>query len=110
MNFRDMVDALVRRVDDNGEFGTSDELIIRIPEGTKLSERLVESQWKKYNNQYDTRLDRRPPNQGGGQLHIRNRDGREWAYRYTGARSEPNKYTLNATGTVQDIVRSIFDL
>ena len=49
-------------------------------------------QWKDWKNGYEYRLDRRPANIGGDQLHIRGRTG-DWAFRSDGSPSEPNKYT-----------------
>lgn len=71
---------------------------------------LLEGQWKKYDNKHDVRLDKRPPNMGGDQLHIRRNDGEQWAYRHTGSKSEPNKYTSPATKTVRDIVAKKFGI
>jgi hypothetical protein len=110
MRFRDLVDELVQRVYGDGELDSSAELTIRVPRAIKLTEQIVESRWQKHDNQYRVRLDKRPANQGGDQIHIQKRDGSEWAYRHTGERSEPRKYTLQATQTVRDIVRSVFNL
>ena len=72
---------------------------------------LVESGiWKKYDNKHDIRFDHRPQSQGGPQLHLRNRQGTEWAYRDNGSRSEKNKYTTPSTRKVSDIVRNYFNL
>jgi hypothetical protein len=67
--------------------------------------------WKKRDNNYDTRYDNRPINQGGPQLHIRNKhSGNEWAYRSNGVRSERSRFTAPSTRDVRDIVRNYFDL
>ena len=72
---------------------------------------LIESGiWKKYDNKHDIRFDNRPQSQGGPQLHLRNRQGTEWAYRDNGSRSERNKYTTPSTRDVRHIVRNYFNL
>ena len=72
---------------------------------------LIESGiWKKYDNKHDIRFDNRPQSQGGPQLHLRNRQGTEWAYRDNGSRSERNKYSTPSTRDVRDIVRNYFSL
>jgi hypothetical protein len=72
---------------------------------------LIESGiWKKYDNKHDIRFDNRPQSQGGPQLHLKNRQGNEWAYRDNGSRSERNKYTTPSTRNVRDIVRNYFKL
>jgi len=69
-----------------------------------------EGKTKEWGKGYSYRLDRRPANQGGDQLHIQGRKGQEWAYRHTGQKSEPNKYTFRATNMVKDIVSDIFKI
>lgn len=71
---------------------------------------IEEGKTKEWKKGYSYRLDRRPENQGGDQLHIFGRQGDAWAYRYNGARSEPNKYTAPATNIVKDIVSDIFKI
>ena len=71
-------------------------------------ELLKEGSWRRWDNKHDVRLDRRPEKMGGDQLHIRNRNGSQWAYRHTGDRSEAGKYTLPANRDVCDIVRHYF--
>jgi hypothetical protein len=70
---------------------------------------LTESKHQKIGN-FTTRLDNRPANQGGPQLHITGPKGQEWAFRHTGARSEPHKYMLRTTNKVKDIVSGAFNL
>ena len=86
------------------EFGIgktkADDLLVLIESGI----------WKKYDNKHDIRFDNRPQSQGGPQLHLRNRQGTEWAYRDNGSRSEKNKYTTPSTTTVKDIVRDYFKI
>jgi len=93
------------------------ELSINLPASYDLNteyEYLKEGKWAKYDNKHDIRLDKRPINKGGDQLHIKNRNGEEWTFRRTtisaAARSEPHKYTLRATNDVKDIVRKVFEL
>lgn len=69
---------------------------------------LGESRFETFPGGFTTRLDRRPPNQGGDQLHITKRQGEKWAYRYDGSRSEPRKYTLPTTNAIRDIVSKKF--
>jgi hypothetical protein len=71
---------------------------------------IEEGKQKEWGNGYSYRLDKRPENQGGNQLHIFGRKGQAWAYRHTGAKSEPNKYTSAPTNTVKDIVTDIFGI
>ena len=52
---------------------------------------LIEANWKKYDNNYNIRIDTRPANMGGPQVHIKDRRGKEWAYRDNGARSERSR-------------------
>ena len=65
--------------------------------------------WKDHKKGYQYRYDARPENQGGGQLHIK-RKNETWAYRHTGAKSEPGKYRLDATKAVKELVADIFGL
>lgn len=53
---------------------------------------IEEGGWQPYNNKIDYRVDNRPQEQGGLQVHMRDRSGRESALRSDGSRSEPNKY------------------
>lgn len=69
---------------------------------------LVEGKHQQFGN-YRTRLDNRPVNQGGPQLHITGPNG-AWAFRATGARSEPHKYTDRTTNKVKDIVTQVFNI
>jgi hypothetical protein len=73
---------------------------------------LVESGiWKKHDNKHDIRFDNRPINQGGPQLHIKNRhSGVEWAYRNNGTRSEKSRFTAPSTKDVRNIVRNYFNI
>jgi len=96
-----------------------DEIVVSLVEnelnecGYKISraKELLESIWKKYDNSHDTRLDWRPDNMGGPQLHIKNnRSGIEWAFRGNGTRSEKNRLTTPSTRAVRDIVRTQFNL
>ena len=71
---------------------------------------LEEGKTKQWGKGYATRLDRRPENQGGDQLHITGPKGKKWAYRYNGSRSEPHKYSLSTTNLVRDIVSQTFGI
>lgn len=71
---------------------------------------IEEGKKKEWGNGYSYRLDRRPEGQGGDQLHIFGRKGQAWAYRHTGAKSEPNKYTSAPTNIVKDIVTGVFGI
>ncbi len=71
---------------------------------------LQEGQWDKADNKHLLRRDHRPIDQGGDQVHVRRCDGRQWAYKYDGSRSEPNKYTSPATNDVKDIVAKEFNI
>ena len=66
--------------------------------------------WKNYDNDNKIRFDNRPSSQGGPQLHIKNRQGIELAYRSNGARSERRRFTAPSTKAIRDIVRNYFDL
>jgi len=66
---------------------------------------LTEAIWKKFDNNYDIRLDMRPDYMGGPQLHIRNRRKTEWAYRDDGTRNERSRFTAPSTRAVKDIVQ-----
>ncbi len=71
---------------------------------------LEEGKTKDWGRGYRYRLDRRPENQGGDQLHIYGPKGKAWAYRHSGARSEPGKYTLPTTNLIKDIVSDVFGI
>ena len=71
---------------------------------------LEEGKTKDWGSGYRYRLDRRPENQGGDQLHIYGPKGKAWAYRHSGARSEPGKYSLPTTNTIKDIVSDVFGI
>jgi hypothetical protein len=71
---------------------------------------LEEGKTKEWSSGYTYRLDRRPQNQGGDQLHIHGPKGKAWAYRYNGAKSEPHKYSLQTTNIVKDIVADVFGI
>lgn len=71
---------------------------------------LEEGKTKDWSSGYRYRLDRRPENQGGDQLHIYGPKGKAWAYRHSGARSEPGKYTLPTTNVIKDIVSDVFGI
>lgn len=92
---------------------TGDELIAIVPSTVDLSagfEFLKEGKWEKRDNDHDIRVDNRPGAYRGRQLHIRHRNGTQWAYRDHGQRSEPSKYPSPATNKVRDIVRDVFEL
>ena len=80
---------------------TSKSLIVKISDTSLLllesMEVIKEGKIKQWQKGYSYRLDRRPESQGGNQLHIFDRKGDAWAYRYNGMKSEPNKYTSSAT-------------
>jgi hypothetical protein len=69
---------------------------------------LAEGRYRQF-GKYQTRVDNRPADQGGPQLHIRGPDG-SWAYRGPGARSEPHKYNLRTTNKIRDMVSTVFDI
>jgi hypothetical protein len=79
-------------------------------EHSEQLELIEEGKEKPWGDGYTYRLDKRPQNMGGNQIHIWDRDRKAWAYRADGERSEPNKYTSKATRTVLDIVSSIFNI
>ncbi len=97
----------------NGE-KSSKLLVVNISGNSKLLlEYMVvieEGKIKEWINGYSYRLDRRPDNHGGDQLHIFGRRGDAWAYRHNGTKSEPNKYTSPATNIVKNIVSDIFKI
>jgi hypothetical protein len=70
---------------------------------------LEESKFRRIQN-HTIRLDKRPANQGGPQMHIEGPSGQRWAFRHTGARSEPHKYTLRTTNRVREIVSDFFGI
>jgi hypothetical protein len=98
----------------------SDEVVVVIKKspptnGVKINLESVlngveEGNTKFWGNGYSTRLDRRPEDQGGDQLHIWGPKNQKWAYRHTGARSEPQKYTLPTTNIIRDIVSQTFGI
>ncbi|HOZ46582.1 MAG TPA: hypothetical protein PLO37_06505 [Candidatus Hydrogenedentes bacterium] len=99
--------------------GVSDELVLRpMNEPSQITHKLkvlhemclFEGRFQRHDNKHMIRLDRRADNMGGDQLHIRRCDGQQWAYRFNGSRSEPNKYTVPATNAVKDIVSSVFNV
>lgn len=66
---------------------------------------------KQWNSALSYRLDHRPANQGGDQLHVNGRRGEKWAYRQQGrSRSEPSKYRLRTTRPVRELVADVFDI
>lgn len=71
---------------------------------------LEEGKTKEWDSRHTYRLDRRPANMGGDQLHVNGRNGQAWAYRSTGSKSEPHKYTSPATNVVKDIVSQVFKI
>lgn len=71
---------------------------------------LEEGKTKAWKNGYSYRLDRRPDNMGGDQIHILSPRGQAWAYRHNGLKSEPNKYKSAATNIVKDIVVDVFGI
>lgn len=71
---------------------------------------IEEGKFFDYDSRHSCRLDKRPDNMGGSQLHIQRNDGAKWAYRDNGMRSERNKYTTPATNIVKDIVAKTFNL
>lgn len=68
-----------------------------------------EGKAKDWEKGYCYRVDRRPANMGGDQIHIY-RKNKAWAYRDNGMKSEPNKYTSKATNIVKDIVSDVFKI
>jgi len=89
------------------------ELTISIPSKylkTKKFNLLEEGRWIKSSNNLDYLIHKRPDICGGYQIHIRDRNGRLWAYRQDGNRSEPHKYKLKASREVKELVRTIFQL
>ena len=70
---------------------------------------LEEGKTKNWGKGYTYRIDRRGNHHGGDQIHINDRNGRGWAYRDNGEKSEPNKYTTPATNIVKDIVADVFN-
>jgi hypothetical protein len=69
---------------------------------------LDEGKIQRYSGGFSSRLDHRPDEQGGDQLHIFGPHGQKWAYRYNGSRSEPSKYTSPTTNKIRDIVSRTF--
>lgn len=70
---------------------------------------IEEGKTKDWGKGYSYRIDRRPANMGGDQIHIFKKN-QEWVYRDNGIKSEPNKYTSKATNIVKDIVVDIFKI
>lgn len=77
-----------------------------VVEAAFITEAGIEKPWGKG---YTYRLDKRPDNYGGNQIHVFKKND-AWAYRFNGTKSEPNKYTTPATNEVKDIVRHVFKL
>jgi hypothetical protein len=104
-------------IGNEGGSGSSNILTVRLAnKPSQITARVLveaayieEAQEKSWGSGYFYRLDRRPAHQGGDQLHIYRRND-AWAYRYTGTKSEPRKYTTPATNTVREIVRDVFKL
>jgi hypothetical protein len=65
---------------------------------------------KTWGNGYTYRLDRRPDNLGGDQIHIFGPRSQSWAYRHNGLKSEPNKYKSGATKIAKDIVVKVLGI
>lgn len=93
---------------------TSKSLVIIIRDNSSLIleslQVIEEGKTKEWKKGYSYRLDRRPNNQGGDQLHVFGRKGDAWAYRHNGMKSEPSKYTSTATNIVKDIVSDVFNI
>ena len=96
----------------------SDEVVVKfINSPTKMApkylfenlEAIEEGETKNWGKGYSYRIDRRPANMGGDQIHIFKKN-QAWAYRDNGMKSEPNKYTSRATNIVKDIVSDIFKI
>ncbi|OQC56104.1 MAG: hypothetical protein BWX51_02145 [Bacteroidetes bacterium ADurb.Bin012] len=96
----------------------SDEVVVKfINSPTKMApkylfenlEVIEEGETKNWGKGYSYRIDRRPANMGGDQIHIFKKN-QAWAYRDNGMKSEPNKYTSRATNIVKDIVSDIFKI
>ena len=75
------------------EESTAKEIIVRFKNSpSKLAPKVLfeslqtieEGETKNWGKGYSYRLDRRPRNMGGDQIHIFNRNGQAWAYRYNG--------------------------
>jgi hypothetical protein len=71
---------------------------------------LTEGKTREWGSGYRYRVDRRPPELGGDQIHVWGPHGQAWANRSTGARSEPSKYALRTNNTVKDIVADVFGI
>lgn len=93
---------------------TSASLVVNIRSNSSMllenMQAIEEGKTKEWKKGYSYRLDRRPENQGGDQLHIFGKKGEAWAYRHNGMKSEPNKYTSTATNIVKDIVSDVFNI
>lgn len=89
------------------------EVVIKNPpgvSGNRINLPLEEGKEKLWKKGYTYRLDRRPENQGGDQIHVFDRKGQAWAYRHNGQRSEPSKYTHSPTNIVKDIISDLFGI
>jgi hypothetical protein len=104
--------------EDEWEESHSETLSIRVVGRTdRRAELLLESayelieegRWAPAASGHEIRLDRRPENQGGDQLHIRKKN-QQWAYRHNGRKSEPRKYKHPPTNAVKDIVKNVFGI
>jgi len=74
---------------------------------------LLEEGWRPCpgDKQHMIMLHRRDDKHGGLQLHIKDLiSGKQYAYRSTGDKSEPNRFRRNATNAVRKIVRRTFNL
>ena len=111
---RELIDRLFAAVQEDDPTG----LIIRFANRPSSSIRslsfatalcLEESKFQTH-GKFTSRLDNRPENQGGPQVHVTGPRDQQWAHRHTGARSEPHKYTLRTTAPVRDIVSKVFNI
>ena len=102
-----------------GQEKTADKIVVKFQNSpTKMAPKFLfenlqsieEGKTKNWGKGYSYRIDRRPANMGGDQIHIFNRQNQAWAYRDNGMKSEPNKYTSKATNIVKDIVSDIFKI
>ena len=117
---REIIDIMAQRgdFDDAGEERSAAQVTVQFANApSDDSERLLfetvrcleESKFRKIGN-HMLRMDNRPANQGGPQLHIQGPNGERWAFRHTGARSEPQKYNLRTTNRVRGLVSDFFDI
>jgi hypothetical protein len=111
-----IIDRYLKKLDERNV----DEIVVSL-KGLDIERRLNQAKrlilviesgvWKTFDNKYDMRFDNRPDNQGGSQLHIKNKNtGIEWAYRSNGLRSERSRFTAPSTKDVREIVKDYFDL